>query len=87
MRSGSVRRSLMTGLVFGRDDAEARRRLSLYGASDPAELLPHGTIFGTASAVQDQLGAFAEAGVQRIMLQWLDLNDADGLEALAQAVS
>jgi F420-dependent oxidoreductase-like protein len=83
---GSVRRSLMTGLVFGRDDAEARRRLGLYGASDPAELLPHGAIFGTTSAVQDQLGAFAEAGVQRIMLQWLDLNDVDGLEALAQAV-
>ncbi len=82
----SVRRSLMTGLVFGRDDAEARRHLRHYGASDPAELLPHGIIYGTASAVQDQLGAFAEAGVQRIMLQWLDLNDLDGLEALAQAV-
>ncbi|MBI5958778.1 MAG: TIGR03560 family F420-dependent LLM class oxidoreductase [Chloroflexi bacterium] len=82
----SVRRSLMTGLAFGRDDAEARRRLSYYGASDPAELLPRGIIFGTASAVQDQLGAFAEAGVQRIMLQWLDLDDIDGLEALAQTV-
>jgi F420-dependent oxidoreductase-like protein len=82
----SVRRSLMNGLVFGRDDAEVRRRLSLYGASDPAELLPNGIIVGTASAVQDQLGAFAEAGVQRIMLQWLDLDDMDGLEALAQAV-
>jgi hypothetical protein len=28
----------------------------------------------------------AEAGVQRIMLQWLDLDDLDGLEALAKAV-
>jgi hypothetical protein len=34
----------------------------------------------------DQLGAFAEAGVQRIMLQWLDLDDMEGLEALATAV-
>lgn len=82
----SVRRSLMTGLAFGRDDSEARRHLRHYGSSDPAELFPHGIIYGTASAVQDQLGTYAEAGVQRIMLQWLDLNDIDGLEALAQAV-
>jgi hypothetical protein len=27
-----------------------------------------------------------EAGLQRIMLQWLDLDDLDGLEALAKAV-
>ncbi len=30
-----------------------------------------------------QLGRLAEAGVQRVMLQWLDL---DGLEALARGV-
>ena len=33
-----------------------------------------------------QLGRLAEAGVQRIMLQWLDLDDLDGLEALARGV-
>jgi len=32
------------------------------------------------------LGRLAEAGVQRIMLQWLDLDDLDGLEALARGV-
>jgi hypothetical protein len=32
------------------------------------------------------LEQFAQAGVQRIMLQWLELDDLAGLEALARAV-
>ena len=32
-----------------------------------------GLIVGTAPAIIDQLGAFAEAGVERFMLQWLDV--------------
>jgi hypothetical protein len=43
-------------------------------------------IVGTSGAVQDQLGRLAEAGVQRVMLQWLDLDDLDGLAALARGV-
>ena len=41
---------------------------------------------GTPSEVVDQLGGVAEAGVQRVMLQWLELDDLDRLEALARAV-
>ena len=44
------------------------------------------TIVGTGTAVVDQLGQLAEAGVQRVMLQWLNLDDLDGLAALAQSV-
>jgi len=36
--------------------------------------------------VVDQLGELAEAGVQRVMVQWLDLDDMDGLEALGAGV-
>jgi len=36
--------------------------------------------------VQEQLHQLEEAGLQRIMLQWLDLDDMDGLESLAKAV-
>lgn len=79
----SVRRSLMTGLVFGRDDAEVERRLR---GRAVAELAKSGIIVGTAGAVREGLAAFAEAGVQRIMLQWLELDDLEGLEALAKAV-
>jgi hypothetical protein len=41
---------------------------------------------GTGNEIVTQLGQWAEAGVQRIMLQWLDLDDLDRLEAMAQAV-
>jgi len=36
--------------------------------------------------VKDQLRVLEDAGLQRIMLQWLDLDDLDGLESLAKAV-
>ena len=76
-----VRRSLMTNLIFGRDDAELRAHLN---GRDAAELRARGLVAGTAGAVQDQLGALAEAGVERVMLQWLDLDDLDRLAAFAE---
>jgi hypothetical protein len=32
------------------------------------------------------IGRYAEVGVQRLMLQWLDLDDIDGLEQFAASV-
>jgi hypothetical protein len=43
-------------------------------------------VVGVGEEVAAQVGKLAEAGVQRVMLQWLDLDDIAGLEALAQAV-
>jgi F420-dependent oxidoreductase-like protein len=80
---GEVRRSLMTGCRFGRDQAELNRKL---GSRSVAELREGGQIVGTPAQVVDQLGELAQAGVQRVMLQWLDLDDLDSLSALAQAV-
>ncbi|MFQ5596043.1 MAG: LLM class F420-dependent oxidoreductase, partial [Anaerolineae bacterium] len=80
-----VRRSLMTGLIFGRDDAEVRQKLDARGRTAD-ELRRLGVVVGTGTEIVDQLEHLAEAGVQRVMLQWLDLDDLDGLEALAQAV-
>jgi hypothetical protein len=36
--------------------------------------------------VIDQIGAYVDAGVERFMLQWLQLDDMDRLEALANDV-
>ncbi|MDQ7820784.1 MAG: TIGR03560 family F420-dependent LLM class oxidoreductase [Armatimonadota bacterium] len=81
----TVRRSLMTGVVFGSTEQEVRRRLERRGR--PVEQLrARGVVVGTPQEVVDQLAAFEKAGVQRVMLQWLDLDDLDGLEALARAV-
>ena len=45
-----------------------------------------GLVVGTADAVIDELNQYAEVGVQRVMLQWLELDDMAGLEAMAKTV-
>jgi len=81
----SVRRSLMTGCWFGKDDAAVAKKLSdrQFTLEKARE---RGLAVGTGNQIVEQLGEWAEAGVQRIMLQWLDLDDMDGLEALAKSV-
>jgi F420-dependent oxidoreductase-like protein len=80
-----VRRSLMAGCIFGRNTVELEGKLAEENHS-AAELRQNGLAVGTGNEIVDQLGQWAEAGVQRIMLQWLNLDDLDGLESLAQAV-
>jgi F420-dependent oxidoreductase-like protein len=80
-----VKRSLMTGLVFGHDEAELQRKVAAQQGSVEA-LRQRGLIVGTPSQIVDQLGRLAEVGVQRIMLQWINLDDMDGLEAFAKGV-
>lgn len=80
---GDVRRSLMTRVVFGRDEAELADRLD---GDDPADLRALGNIVGTGADVASQLDRFAAAGVDRVMLQWLELDRLDGLADLADAV-
>lgn len=80
-----LRRSLMTGLVFGQDRLEVQGKAVRRGSTE-RELREQGLIVGTPSEIVDQLGGLAEAGVQRVMLQWLELDNLDGLEMLAQAV-
>jgi F420-dependent oxidoreductase-like protein len=84
----AVRRSVMTGVFFGKDDAAFRRKLATSGRPETSadELNAKGIIGGTPNEVIDQLNERAQAGVQRVMLQWLDLDDIDGIEALAQTV-
>jgi len=78
-----VRRTLMTRAVFGRTDADVESKLS---GRPAGELRENGIIVGTASEVTEQLGHLDEAGVQRVMLQWLETDDVDGLEAMAESV-
>jgi len=77
----SVKRSFMTALYYGKDDAATREKI---GPRNMAELPER--IGGTTSEVIDQLGRFVDAGVERFMLQWRELEDYDGLERLAREV-
>ena len=79
----AVRRTLMTRAVFGRTTADVERKL----AGQPAdELRARGVIVGTGPEVAEQLGRLEEAGVERVMLQWLETDDTDALEAMAESV-
>jgi F420-dependent oxidoreductase-like protein len=82
---GQVRRSLMTGVIFGTSPAEVRRRLEQEDREEQ-QLREWGMLIGDPQQLRDRLGEYEAAGVQRIMLQWLDLEDLDRLEALAEAV-
>ena len=78
-----VRRTLMTRAISGRTAADVERKL----AGQPAvELRARGIIVGTGSEVAEQLGPLDEVGVERVMLQWLEPDDIDGLEAMAESV-
>ncbi|MBC8505378.1 MAG: LLM class F420-dependent oxidoreductase [Anaerolineales bacterium] len=83
-----VRRSMMTGCEFSVDKREVKKKVKARtkGKLSPKELHERGLMVGTADEIVEQLGELAEAGLQRVMLQWLDLDDVDGLEALAKGV-
>jgi alkanesulfonate monooxygenase SsuD/methylene tetrahydromethanopterin reductase-like flavin-dependent oxidoreductase (luciferase family) len=83
-----VRRSMMTGVVFGRDDRELHERIRRWGGGDrTAEVLrEEGIIVGTASEIRGQLSILEDLGLQRIMLQWSDMDDLAHLEAMANAI-
>jgi F420-dependent oxidoreductase-like protein len=81
----SVRRSMMTGCIFGANDAALKEKLKVSG-NTLQQLFQKGIVAGPATAVKGQLHELESAGLQRVMLQWLDLDDTAGLEALAKAV-
>jgi F420-dependent oxidoreductase-like protein len=81
----SVRRSMMTGCLFGKDDPTLKEKVALRGRS-LKELQQNGVVAGSKGEVREQLQKLEQAGLQRIMLQWLDLDDLESLEALAKTV-
>lgn len=85
---GNVRRSLMTGCIYGESDEEVTSKVEqrANGKFTADELRDRGLIVGTAEQIVKQLDGYAEAGADRVMLQWLDLDDMDGLQSLAEEV-
>jgi F420-dependent oxidoreductase-like protein len=96
-RPEEVTRTLMLGQFFGRNMGEVDRRLQ-WRHDDPAwagkpldavldALRASGQgLVGTPDMVIQQIQAYAQAGVAELMVQWLDLNDLDGLQAFATTV-
>lgn len=68
----------------GRNDAEVRRRAGALGAD--AARLAREPMAGTSAELVDRLGRWAEAGVQRVYLQVIDVRDLAHIELLAAEV-
>jgi F420-dependent oxidoreductase-like protein len=93
---GDVSRTAMLGTVFARDTAELERKLAGTN-TNPANpeqkmadniegIVQSGRLVGTADHMREQIQRFAEAGAEELMVQWIDLEDIEGLRALAKAV-
>lgn len=80
----SVRRSAMVGCVFGKDDASYRRKIAkgIYGG----DMTRPGVVAGTASEIAEKIDAYREAGAERLLLQWIDWDSIDEIEALAKVL-
>ena len=87
-QSAEVKRSMMASTTFGRNKKELSIEINKRagGNYSQKELIKGGVIAGTGNQIVEQLGILSEAGLQRIMLQWLDLDDIDRLEALANNI-
>lgn len=96
-RPGDVKRTMMKAIYCGRDEAEYEARLrgvrqsSGNGELPQSELLERlrtrsKAIVGTPDEVAAQLRAYAAAGIEEIMAQFVVVDDLDGLRILARDV-
>ena len=83
-----VRRSMMVGCVVGENEAEVERRLQAItqGRRTTEELRAMGVIVGTGEQAVEQLKELEETGLAEVMLQWLLLEELEGLEYLAETL-
>jgi F420-dependent oxidoreductase-like protein len=85
--ASDVKRSLMMRAIYG-DDARIQQ-ITAQMSNDRRtitkdDLVERGFIIGQGQEIVDQVGAWVERGVERFMLQWLEPDNMDGLEAMAQ---
>ena len=72
-------------MCAGRDEAEIAKRAAAIGR-DVEELRSNSPLAGTPNQIVDQLGPYAEIGLQRVYLQLLDMSDLEHLQLFADEV-
>ena len=82
-QAAAAKRTAMSRLMVGKDDADLATRI---GAEKLAELKERDAPVGTPSEVVQKLGEYAEAGIQGVMLQLLEMDDITMLETFAAEV-
>jgi alkanesulfonate monooxygenase SsuD/methylene tetrahydromethanopterin reductase-like flavin-dependent oxidoreductase (luciferase family) len=83
-----VEATVMGPVLVGHDDAEYQDRLAKAAGDrdiSPDELEERwttaGLIVGAPSRVKDSIAALEDAGVDRMYVQWIDLDDLDGMKS------
>jgi F420-dependent oxidoreductase-like protein len=82
---GDVRRTMMAGCYLAPDEKAAASRAA-ETQTTPEAIRARGIAFGTVAQIADVARAHAEAGVECLMLQWLELDNLDGLHSLAETL-
>jgi alkanesulfonate monooxygenase SsuD/methylene tetrahydromethanopterin reductase-like flavin-dependent oxidoreductase (luciferase family) len=92
---GTIRRSVMAGVLIGRDEAELRTRVAAQVAmfqDDPAqaeswmEARRDRWVVGTLDAARARMAEYAAAGVDRVMLQDFVPRDLDHVALMSELV-
>ena len=95
----AIKRTLMIPIICGRDPAELERRVLWYRrlfpdlADMPLDALLDNMrafftniIMGTPEQVTDTIRAYADVGVDELIIQWFAVEDLEGLQVLAEQV-
>jgi alkanesulfonate monooxygenase SsuD/methylene tetrahydromethanopterin reductase-like flavin-dependent oxidoreductase (luciferase family) len=83
--AGDVRRTMMTGCVYSSSEKKLAERLESSGRKKE-DLQSDGMIVGSGDDFTQQLKKLQDAGVQRVMLQWINLDDLDELSKMAELI-
>jgi F420-dependent oxidoreductase-like protein len=81
-----VQRSVFSQAQFGKNDADLQAKLNKLGKTTDELWAERGITAGTTAEFLDRVGRWQEAGVERLLLQWLDLDDIEGLEIIARDI-
>jgi F420-dependent oxidoreductase-like protein len=83
-----VRRSFMNSCIFGSSEDEVNRKVEARTGErrSSQEMRQRGAFVGTGEQIRDQIDRLGEAGAQMVMLQWLDLDDLESLEAMGKII-
>lgn len=80
-----IKYSMMTRVVYGKSQDQLQTYLR-DNDLDADALKERGVIVGTGMEVIAQMSELVDSGLERFMLQWIDLDDMNNLEALAQDI-
>ncbi len=82
----NVSRSMLTGCVFGTQKSIVENKIESLIPRDLPPEMKRAVITGDGGCFVERISQLAEAGLEKIMLVWYDLNDFEGLELLAKEI-